>query len=181
MARRGIDGTAVLDITEAADVALGTFYNHFPSKEALLDVLADQLAEELSAELDDRVTEAPDEREALACWVLRVMSWFEADRERAAFVVEMGLAHGTLREHFGRQLYAMVTRGVDAGRFETGSPAVAAVTIGGALLSVMFARRRGLLGDASVGLEVATQALCQLSVPRAEATSIAESAQQRCG
>ena len=32
----GYDGTRVEDITEAADVAVGTFFNHFPSKEAVL-------------------------------------------------------------------------------------------------------------------------------------------------
>ena len=36
----GYDDTTVEDITEAADVAKGTFFNYFPTKEALLDELA---------------------------------------------------------------------------------------------------------------------------------------------
>lgn len=34
---RGYDQTTVADITEAADVAKGTFFNYFPSKEDLVD------------------------------------------------------------------------------------------------------------------------------------------------
>jgi AcrR family transcriptional regulator len=37
---RGYDDTTVEDITEAADVAKGTFFNYFQTKEALLDELA---------------------------------------------------------------------------------------------------------------------------------------------
>jgi AcrR family transcriptional regulator len=37
---RGYDDTTVEDITEAADVAKGTFFNYFSTKEALLDEIA---------------------------------------------------------------------------------------------------------------------------------------------
>jgi AcrR family transcriptional regulator len=37
---RGCDDTTVEDITEAADVAKGTFFNYFATKEALLDEIA---------------------------------------------------------------------------------------------------------------------------------------------
>jgi AcrR family transcriptional regulator len=181
MANRGIPATAVLDITEAADVALGTFYNHFPSKEALLDVLASQLADELSARLEDTSSTASDEPEALACFVFQVMAWFEEDNDRAAFVVEMGLRHGTLRDHFGRLLYDTVEQGISAGRFNAASPSVAAVTIGGALLSVMFARRHGIICDDSAAREVATQVLCHVGIDRVEAVPIVERAEQLCG
>lgn len=33
---RGFEGTRIEDITEGADVAVGTFFTHFPSKEAVL-------------------------------------------------------------------------------------------------------------------------------------------------
>jgi NADH dehydrogenase len=37
---RGYDETTVSDITEAADVAKGTFFNYFPTKESIVDQIA---------------------------------------------------------------------------------------------------------------------------------------------
>ena len=55
-AKRGILNTTVEDITEAADVGKGTFFNYFPSKEHVLAVLLEtQLA---------KVTEAQDAAES---------------------------------------------------------------------------------------------------------------------
>ena len=35
MAQKGMEGVAINEITEAADVGFGSFYNHFESKEAI--------------------------------------------------------------------------------------------------------------------------------------------------
>jgi AcrR family transcriptional regulator len=41
-ATKGIFGTTVEEITQAADVGKGTFFNYFPSKEAILSALAER-------------------------------------------------------------------------------------------------------------------------------------------
>ena len=41
-AQRGYANTPVEEITEAADVAKGTFFNYFPTKEAILEALAER-------------------------------------------------------------------------------------------------------------------------------------------
>ena len=41
-AERGYANTPVEEITEAADVAKGTFFNYFPTKEAILEALAER-------------------------------------------------------------------------------------------------------------------------------------------
>lgn len=41
-AERSVDGVSIDDIVAAADVAKGSFYNHFPDKEALARTLADE-------------------------------------------------------------------------------------------------------------------------------------------
>jgi Transcriptional regulator len=40
MAERGMDSVAINDITEAADVGFGSFYNHFGSKEGIFTALS---------------------------------------------------------------------------------------------------------------------------------------------
>jgi tetracycline repressor-like protein len=59
-ARQGVDNTRIQEITDEADVGFGPFYNHFESKEALIEVvLADTIAAQaaeidaLTAQLDD--------------------------------------------------------------------------------------------------------------------------------
>ncbi len=49
---RGYDATTVRDITSEAGVALGTFFNHFPSKEHLLVDYHVQLQADLARRLD---------------------------------------------------------------------------------------------------------------------------------
>ncbi len=49
--RRGYDATTVKDITDAADVAKGTFFNYFDTKEAILPAIAACRLEQLEAAL----------------------------------------------------------------------------------------------------------------------------------
>jgi AcrR family transcriptional regulator len=46
MAEKGLDGVAINEITEAADVGFGSFYNYFESKEAIYQALVDSVFEE---------------------------------------------------------------------------------------------------------------------------------------
>ena len=44
-ARQGVDNTRINEITDEADVGFGSFYNHFDSKEAIVEaVLAETVA-----------------------------------------------------------------------------------------------------------------------------------------
>ncbi|MEW5685369.1 MAG: helix-turn-helix domain-containing protein [Pseudomonadota bacterium] len=67
-AARSVDGVSIDDIVAAADVAKGSFYNHFPDKDALARALADQArlsAEALAAKVGDGIAD-PAERVARA-------------------------------------------------------------------------------------------------------------------
>ncbi len=50
---RGYDETKVSDICERADVAYGTFFNHFPEKRSLLRTLADGSVERVAERLEE--------------------------------------------------------------------------------------------------------------------------------
>jgi AcrR family transcriptional regulator len=52
--QKGYDNTTIEEITDAADVAKGTFFNYFPSKAALLGELAVWRVEQLRSALDVR-------------------------------------------------------------------------------------------------------------------------------
>ncbi len=44
ISEKGVDGTAIADITEKADVGFGSFYNYFSSKKELVSVVFAQRA-----------------------------------------------------------------------------------------------------------------------------------------
>src|SRR5271157_4162923 len=50
----------VLEITQAADVGMGSFYNHFDSKEQLFEAAVNEILDELGALLDKLTTEGED-------------------------------------------------------------------------------------------------------------------------
>src|SRR6201981_287250 len=68
-AEKGFAETTVEDITNAADVGKGTFFNYFPSKDHILIAFSDMQI----AKLQDAVNEARQTRESMTTF-LRAMS-----------------------------------------------------------------------------------------------------------
>src|SRR5713226_4217032 len=52
LAEKGLDRTKVTDIAAAADVGVGTFYLHFPDKEALFDAVVEETVGRLKKAVD---------------------------------------------------------------------------------------------------------------------------------
>ena len=52
LAEKGVDRTKITDIAAAADVGVGTFYLHFPDKEALFDAVVEETVRRLKATVD---------------------------------------------------------------------------------------------------------------------------------
>src|SRR5688500_309837 len=52
MAKKGMEGVAINEITEAADVGFGSFYNHFESKEAIYGTVMEWVFEDFADALD---------------------------------------------------------------------------------------------------------------------------------
>jgi AcrR family transcriptional regulator len=68
-------GVSIQEITEAADVGFGSFYNHFPSKQELFDLAVVAAAAEHRALLDVATAGLTDPAEALAV-VVRISARF---------------------------------------------------------------------------------------------------------
>ncbi|HKI39950.1 MAG: TetR/AcrR family transcriptional regulator [Mycobacterium sp.] len=126
----------ILEITQAADVGMGSFYNHFSSKEelfeaAVMDVLGAHgaLLDELTAQLEDpaqifassfRLTGRFFRRRPQETRIL-LANW------QAALASEHGLAPRALRD---------IKAAVAAGRFTVDDPERALVIAGGVLLGL---------------------------------------------
>ncbi len=171
-AAQGADATTIQDITEAADVAKGSFYNHFESKDAILRAVAQETLADLGRALDRLTEPMRDDPARVLAVCLRhtlrtcvedpILGWFTLRAGEVVALGEVGLAR------YGRR---DVRRGIESGRFHCDAPAVAMTMIAGGIEALLRSRLEGRLppeADASF----AALALRQLGVPADEASAI---------
>jgi AcrR family transcriptional regulator len=170
LSRKGLADLVISDITEEADVALGTFYNYFDSRDEALAATAASLAAEASAAAlvaTDAAGEDPADRFVAAFRAL--FDWFLADSTRSGFVVNVGLANTTLRDDFREMFTRLLGPGVGSGRFQLG--ATTSFTIGGGFLAVLHVARQGVLADGFVD-DFITDALASMGMRRTDARAV---------
>ena len=63
---RGFEATTVAEIAEAADVAQGTFFNHFSSKQAVLAELTSEVSDHLHGMVDEQLARPVSTLERIA-------------------------------------------------------------------------------------------------------------------
>lgn len=72
-AERGVDRTSVLDITTAAGVANGTFYNYFANKQQIVDAVYETITASLRASMDvtiEAVGDGPSQMALATMWFI---------------------------------------------------------------------------------------------------------------
>src|SRR5512139_2807225 len=74
IAERGVDGVAVNEITEAADVGFGSFYNHFESKEAIHAAVFTAVLDDFGAALDRLTADRDDPAEIISVCVRQTIA-----------------------------------------------------------------------------------------------------------
>jgi AcrR family transcriptional regulator len=86
IARKGLSGLTVQDVTEEADMAVGSFYTYFPNKDALIEAAVWEDLQELGAPDDLMAQGYPVERVHFLR-LLRIFEFFESHRSlmRAVF------------------------------------------------------------------------------------------------
>jgi AcrR family transcriptional regulator len=172
-AERGVEGATIQAITDAADVAKGSFYNHFDSREDLQRAVAATALEELGAALDRDVGQR--ERDPARVIAASLLSTLRACLEdpalggfllQGADVLELGGAIGVR----GRR---DLQRGRRTGRFLVDDLDTVLVTLAGAGQAVLRGRLRGELGAKAERCFVAL-ALRMLGLEAEEAGAIAD-------
>ena len=183
-ARGGIDAVPIAEITAAADVAIGSFYNHFPSREALFEAVVSETLEAHGRRLDALAAEIGDVAEFCAAALRLTMRMVEADPVWGGFMVQMGTYLPELGLILGRRLVDTLQRGIRTGRFTVADEATTLAVVAGVVFGAMHVRR----SEASTGAFsdlwpdsfpddadslVAEQLLQLLGLPREEAAEIA--------
>ena len=139
MSEKGMEGVAINEITEAADVGFGSFYNHFDSKDAIYAALMDDAFEGFADSLDRLVESVTDPAEIISISVRHTVLRALESPVWGRFVIRQGLSADSLTRGLGRRLLRDIQRGIDAGRFKTNDPMMTFIAAGGAVLGAISA------------------------------------------
>ncbi|HEV7731426.1 MAG TPA: TetR/AcrR family transcriptional regulator [Candidatus Binatia bacterium] len=173
MARKGIGATSIQEITDTADVGFGSFYNHFPSKEAIADAVMEDALEHFGAAADRLADTLDDPAEVLAASIRHAVMTAAADEAWGWFLVRTALTRANAQHStLGQRLARDVQIGIAKHRFTTDDPTAAMIAAGGTMLAITAARLHGQLGD-DAPERAATVILTLLGLPAREAHAIA--------
>src|SRR6478735_5468106 len=126
----------VLEITQAADVGMGSFYNHFDSKEELFDAaLTDAL--DVHADLLDAYTKSLDDpAEAFSCSFRLTGRMFRRRPQESRVLLSTGLSLLSSDRGLAPRARRDISAAVEAGRFHVADVSLALAMVGGALLGL---------------------------------------------
>jgi AcrR family transcriptional regulator len=118
MADKGVEGTTIADITEAADVATGSFYNHFTSKTEIAEIIFKQHADELARVNAEIFARESDPATAIVYIQKIFLTKAVADPVWGWFVVHATTDLPQMSDVFAGEAAAHLRHGVDAGRLK---------------------------------------------------------------
>ncbi|QRK06995.1 TetR/AcrR family transcriptional regulator [Archangium violaceum] len=139
MSERGMEGVAINEITEAADVGFGSFYNHFESKEAIYEALVDTVFEDFADALDRLTADISDPAEVLAVSVRHALRRAQREPVWGRFLVREGLSARAVSRGLGQRLLRDIQKGLAAKRFKAEDPLMTFIAVGGTVLGALSA------------------------------------------
>ena len=117
VAEKGLEGVTINEITEAADVGFGSFYNHFESKEGIFIALIEWLFGEFANTLDRLAADVSDPAEVIAVSVRHTLMRAYSEPVWGRLLIREGLSTRALNRGLGQQLRRDGERGIAEGRF----------------------------------------------------------------
>ena len=157
-ARKGYARSTMVEIAAAGEVALGTLYQLFPSKEAILCRLLEEYIDGLTARVRDAVASVSDPREQLRRIVEAQLAFSQENADVLRLYLSGWIGYEfTVRQQFGeriddkyeeylRLVGGVFSRGGRTGAFASEPPRRLAVALGGMIHALIrrWLRERGL-------------------------------------
>ena len=117
MAGKGIDEATMAEISDRADVALGSLYNHFRSKEELALAVIDAEIEGLAIRIEELTSEFPDPAMVFAFGVRTVIEQSTGNDRWRRLLGRPAVIAERFRIGFGPYATRDIRLAVDAGRY----------------------------------------------------------------
>lgn len=174
-AAHGMEHTTIAQIAEHADIAIGSFYNYFRTKEELLDALLEEELSQQLALLELRQAHVEDPAEKISIAHRHLVRSAQSDSDWAWLLVRLEVPFRAAWSVLGHSARSDLDAAIAAGRFHVVDPALALNASGGALFAVIHAQ---LVGERSQQADVlhAEGVLRSFGLDRSEAAEIARRA-----
>jgi AcrR family transcriptional regulator len=137
MAEKGMEGVAINEITQAADVGFGSFYNHFESKEAIYAALLDWGFEEFGATLSHLVRDLADPAEIISVCIRHTLLRAGREPSWGYFLVREGFSAKGLDRGLGLRMLRDIETGVETKRFPVDDILMMCTAAGGTVLTAI--------------------------------------------
>ena len=165
---------SIQEITEAADIGFGSFYNHFASKEELFQTASEEVLEHWAQMIDAACAGLDDPAEVFAT-SLRIsgrLAWTHPDI--AGFITGAGLELLDAPRGLAPRAMRDIRAGQAAGRFTIPDADIALSAIAGGLLGLLRLHQRNpeRVSETAVD-ELAEACLRLLGLPAAQARRLA--------
>lgn len=133
----GRSAVSIQEITEAADVGFGSFYNHFETKEQLFEEAVQSTLQAYGALLDGIVAGYDDPAEVFAVSFRMTGRLQRRLPEMVRVILNSGMSILLRDEGLAPRARRDLIAGQDAGRFDRIDPDLALMSVGGSLLGLL--------------------------------------------
>ncbi|WP_373877343.1 TetR/AcrR family transcriptional regulator [Mycobacterium kiyosense] len=178
IAAKGVASLRIQDITEEADVALGSFYNYFESKEELLEAVITESLSDLTSAIITNVDDDTDPAAVVALANLRVIRLAYDEPDFARLIVNIGHSEALFGDAVQPYARIAVERGIESGRFVVADIEVLLTAVIGGAFALIREILKGRHG-ANAHQAFARHVLASLGLPPHEAESIVSAADSR--
>lgn len=172
MAERGMAGVAINEITEAADVGFGSFYNYFDSKEAIHAALVQQVFEDFGDALDRLVQNVGDPAEAISHCIRHALLRARREPLWGQFLLREGYSLSAITNGLGRRLLRDIGRGVEAKRLQAPDLFMSFIAAGGIVLAAIAAEQQTGSEDSQQAALVKSLGMVVGDLPERTATMV---------
>ena len=170
---QGRTNVPILEITQAADVGMGSFYNHFENKEQLFEAAVEAVMDGYGQLLDDLTGDIEDPAEVFACSFRLTGRLFRREPELSKVLLHNGLALTGSDKGLAPRARRDIQAGARAGRFTVRDPELALAIVAGAALCLgQLLHDHPERDDAQAADQVTEDLLRMLGVDAGEAHDI---------
>ncbi len=169
----GKTAVPILEITQAADVGMGSFYNHFETKEQLYQAAVEDALDTHGALLDELTTDLDDPAQVFAQSFRLTGRLHRRHPELSKVLLHHGLELATSESGLAPRARRDIEAAVRAGRFTVQDTELAMVTVAGTALGLgHLLHSRPERDDAATTDQVTEDLLRMLGLTAAEAHEI---------